>query len=131
MYLIDTDVLIWVLRGSDKYTEFLQTLKDKNSLSISTITIAEIYKNIFPSEIIKTENLLDEFEIFDVSSSIAKQGGLYWQENIKQLVKLSLMDCLIAATAHINHLTLVSLNIRHYPMKDIKIMKPLENLKTN
>ena len=77
MYLIDTDILIWVLRGNKKYEELLQNLKYKNPLSISTITIAEIYKNIFPAEIIKTENIVNEFLIWDVNSPIARQGGLY------------------------------------------------------
>ena len=125
MYLIDTDIIIWVLRGNKKYEKFLQSLKDKNPLSISTITITEIYKNIFPSEIVKTENVLNELQAWDVTPEIAKQAGLYWQEYVKQLNNLSLMDCLIAATANVNDLTLVSLNIKHFPMKDIEILNPL------
>lgn len=122
MYLIDTDIIIWVLRGNEKYEKFLQDLKNKGSLSISTITISETYMNIFPSEIIKTENVLNELQTWDVTLAIAKLAGLYWQEYIKRLKNLSLTDCLIAATANVNDLTLVSLNIRHFPMKDIKIL---------
>ena len=122
MYLIDTDILIWVLRGNEKYEEFLQSLKDKNAFSISTVTIAEIYKNIYPSELLKTESVLEEFLTWDVTKSIAKQAGLYWQQYVKQLKNLSLTDCLIAATANVNNLTLISLNIKHFPMKDIKIL---------
>ena len=126
MHLIDTDVLIWVLRGNKKYEEFLLELSHKGKLSISTITIAEIYKNIFPSELLKTENILNEFEIYDVTSPIAKQAGLYWQEHGKKLINLNLTDCLIAATANINNHTLVSLNIKHFPMKDIELLHPLK-----
>lgn len=124
MFLIDTDIIIWVLRGNTKYENFLQDLKDKNSLSISTVTIAEIYKNVFPSEIVKTESLLGELQTWDVTPAIAKQSGLYWQEYIKKLKKLNLTDCLIAATCNVNNLTLVSLNARHFPMKDIKFQAP-------
>lgn len=125
MYLIDTDVLIWVLRGNKKYEELLHKLKEQDDLSISVITIAEIYKNIFPSEIVKTENLLNEFQIWDITSLSAKQAGFYWQEYSKKLKKLSLMDCLIAACVNVNNLTLVSLNAKHFPMKDIKTLNPL------
>ena len=125
MYLIDTDVLIWVLRGNKKYEELLQRLKNKGILSISTITIVEIYKNILPSEIVKTENLLNEFLVWDVNSLVAKQAGFYWQQYSKQLKNLSLMDCLIAGCANVNNLTLVSLNTKHFPMKDIQILSPL------
>lgn len=124
MYLIDTDILIWVLRGNKKYTDFLQDLKDKGALGISTITIAEIYKNIYPSEIVATENVLNELEVWDVDASIAKQAGLYWQQYIKQLKNLSLTDCLIAATANTHNLSLVSLNVKHFPMKDITLLNP-------
>jgi len=124
VYLIDTDILIWVLRGDEKYERFLLDLKDKGSLSISAITIAEIYKNIFPSEIIKTENVLGELQTWDVTPAIAKQAGLYWQEHAKRLKTISLTDCLIAATANVNNLSLVSLNIKHFPMRDIKFLRP-------
>lgn len=122
MYLIDTDILIWVLRGNKKYEEFLEKLKNRDQLSISTVTIAEIFKNIYPSEIIKTENILDEFQIWDVTSAIAKQGGLYWKEYSKNLKNLNLTDCLIAATVTIHDLTLATLNTKHFPMKTISMV---------
>lgn len=125
MYLIDTDIIIWILRGNKKYEDLLQNLKYKDSLSISTVTIAEIYKNIYPSEMVKTENVLHEFETWDVTTLIAKQAGLYWQQYSKQIKNLSLTDCLIAGTANVNNSILVSLNSRHFPMKDIQILDPL------
>lgn len=125
MYLIDTDIIIWILRGNKKYEDLLQNLKYKDSLSISTVTIAEIYKNIYPSEMVKTENVLHELETWDVTTPVAKQAGLYWQQYVKKLKNLSLTDCLIAGTAHVNNLVLVSLNAKHFPMKDIQILDPL------
>ena len=124
MYLIDTDILIWVLRGSEEYKDFLMKLKNNASFSISTITIAEIYKNIYPSEIMKTENLINEFQVCEVTIPIAKQAGLYWQQYIKQIRSLSLTDCLIAGTANVNNLILVSLNVKHFPMNDIQVVRP-------
>lgn len=127
MYLIDTDVLIWVLRGDQKFQKLLQDLKNKAPLSISTITIAEIYKNIYPSEILKTDSLFNEFQTWDVTIAIGKQAGMYWQEYSRKLKNLSLMDCLIAATASVNNLNLLSLNTKHFPMKDIKLLDPLSD----
>lgn len=122
MYLIDTDILIWVLRENGKYVNLLKKLAQKDSLAISTITIAEIYKNIYPTELLKTERLLNELQNFDVTSTVAKQAGLYWQEYSKNLKNLSLIDCLIAATANMNEAILVSLNKKHFPMSDIKLL---------
>lgn len=122
MYLIDTDILIWVLRDNKRYIDLLKELAQKGSLFISTITIAEIYKNIYPAELLKTENLLNTLQSLDVTPTVAKQAGLYWQEYAKKLKNLNLTDCLIAATANINEAIVVSLNKKHFPMKDIKLL---------
>lgn len=125
MYLVDTDVLIWVLRGKKEIVEKISQLKEESELCISVISIAEIYKNIFPSELTVTEDFLEQHIIFDIDRKIAKVAGLYWQQFIKQLKNLSLTDCLIAGTANANNLNLLSLNTKHFPMKDIKVINPL------
>jgi len=125
MLLLDTDVLIWLVRGNAKLLKAIEGLKKGEVCSISTITIAEIYKNIFPSEIQSTDELIYQHIIYPVDDIIAKQAGFYWQEYSLKLMKLTLTDCLIAATAKINNLVLVSLNTKHFPMKDIKIFNPL------
>ncbi len=126
MYLVDTDLVIWVLRNNQPYVEMLQKFKDKSSLSLSTVTIAEIYKNVFPSELARTEGVLDEFDTWDTTAPIAKQAGFYWQEYRKKLDKLSIIDCIIAATAREHDLILLTLNTRHFPMKDIRVRDPLK-----
>src|SRR3990167_11311918 len=125
MFLLDTDVLIWVLRGKKEIVEKVSKLKEESTLAISVISTAEIYKNVYPSELSITEDYLNEHIVFDVDQKIAKIAGLYWQQYIKRLKNLSLTDCLIAATANVNNLKLVSLNTKHFPMKDIKILNPL------
>lgn len=124
MYLLDTDVLIWILRGNEQVIETISTLKDKSPLAISVISTAEIYKNIFPSELTATEDYLNQHIIFEVDQKIAKAAGLYWQQYAKKLTNLSLTDCMIAGTANINDLILVSLNAKHFPMKDIQVLDP-------
>lgn len=122
MYLIDTDILIWVLREDKKYQSLIIKLAKKGALSISTATIAEIYQNVYPFELIKTESVLADFQSIDVNPTVAKQAGLYWQKYSKNLQNLSIIDCIIAATANINGATLVTLNRKHFPMKDIKLL---------
>lgn len=125
MYLLDTDILIWVLRGKKEIIDKVLNLKEKSELGISVISVAEIYKNIFPEELTTTEDYLEQHIIFEVDQKIAKIAGLYWQQYSKQLKNLSLMDCLVAGTANINNASLISLNIKHFPMKDIQVLNPL------
>jgi predicted nucleic acid-binding protein len=126
MYLLDTDVLIWVLRGKTAIVNQVSDLKNEASLGISVISTAEIYKNIFPSELTVTEDFLDQHVIFEVDQHIAKIAGLYWQQYHNQFKNLSLTDCLIAATANTHNLILVSLNAKHFPMKDIRVINPIK-----
>ena len=125
MYLLDTDILIWILRKNSKIMSLISRLKKKSALAISVISIAEIYRNAFPAEMIETEEFIKKHIILDVNAQIAKSDGLYWNEYHKNLQNLSLEDCLIAATANTHDLTLVSLNKKHFPMKDIKFLDPI------
>jgi len=125
MFLLDTDILIWILRGKKEVREKVSKLKEKSPLAISVISIAEIFRNVFPSELSTTEDFLNQHIIFNLDQKTAKIGGLYCQQYSKQLKNLTLDDCLIAGCANVNDLTLVSLNTKHFPMKDIKTLNPL------
>jgi|SRR3989344_1413302 len=122
MYLIDTNVLIWVLRGQPEYVRWFKSI-DQLPVYLSTITVAEIYKNVLPGELVQTEDVLNGFSILDVTMPIAKQAGLYWQQFSKKYKNLHILDCVIAATAKKHDLKLVTLNIRHFPMSDIVLYK--------
>lgn len=124
MYLLDTDVLIWILRNRKDIVDKVSKLKESAPVSISVMSVAEIYKNVFPAELVTTEEFIDQHPIFTIDRKIAKIAGLYWQEYGKRFKTLGIVDCLIAATANVNDLTLVSLNIKHFPMKDIQILDP-------
>jgi len=122
MFLLDTDVVIWALRNNQKIISFLLEISESGSLGLSTLTIAEIYKNIFPTEIFQTEEFIHRHIIYGVDEDVAKQGGLYWQEYSKQFKTLNIIDCMIASTAYINDLTLVTLNVKHYPMQGLRLL---------
>lgn len=128
MYLLDTNILIWIIRGEKKYVDWFNKLKGEITLSISTLTIAEIYKNTYPAELIRTDQIIDDCDILDVTSSIAKQGGLYYQMYIKKLRNLHIIDCIIAATSREHDLILLTLNTRHFPMSDIRVIDPVKKL---
>jgi len=53
MYLLDTDVLIWILRGNQPLTQKIFEFSEESTLALSVISIAEVYKNIFPAELPK------------------------------------------------------------------------------
>lgn len=126
MYLLDTDTLIWLIRGNSKVIHFLENLSTNQRTFVSTVTIAEVYKNIFPSEIIKSDECIYHNGIVPLDDYMAKQAGLYWRDYNKKLAGLSITDCMIAATAKMENLILLTSNTRHFPMHDIKVQNPLK-----
>ena len=124
MYTLDTDIAIWVLRNDTEIVAAVKRVASQYGTSISTITIAELYKNIFPTEITATEDFVTHQMVVPVSEQIAREAGYYWQQFRKQIATLSLTDCIVAATAKVNHSRLMTLNVRHFPMTDISVYNP-------
>jgi predicted nucleic acid-binding protein len=68
-----------------------------------------------------TEEILDSLEYYEVTKEIAKKAGQYKRVYREKGVTLSLPDVVIAAIAISHNLTLVTDNLRHYPMPEIRI----------
>ncbi len=124
MYVLDTDIAIWILRRDTAIIQALKQGVSKHESAISTITIAELYKNIFPSELTSTEDFITYQRIIPVSAQIAREAGYYWNQFHVKLSGLSMLDCIIAATAKVHQGVLYTLNVRHFPMKDIVVQNP-------
>jgi predicted nucleic acid-binding protein len=112
--LIDTDVLIDYLRGRAEAVTYLEGLTV--ALSVSAVTVAELYAGVREgAERVTLEQFLAAFEVIPVEESIAVVGGLY-RRDFGKSHSTGLADALIAATAESIQGTLVTLNVKHFPM---------------
>jgi predicted nucleic acid-binding protein len=112
--LIDTDVLIDYLRGQPQAVEFLESQTEV--LLISTMTIAELYAGVRDGKEMEMLNaLIRAFQVVPIDESISTKGGLYRRDYGKSH-GMGLADAIIAATAELNQVTLVTLNQKHFPM---------------
>jgi predicted nucleic acid-binding protein len=119
-HLLDSDILIGVLRGKSEAIHFLRDLLKQEVPAISSLAIYEIWAGARPSEESVITSFLSAFRIVFVSDKIAKQGAQYYREFRSKGITLSSTDALIAATAHQEGLILVTQNKRHFPMSDIQ-----------
>ncbi len=126
MILLDTNIVIWMLRGKVQVIEKVDKMSRSDKTALSVITIAEVYQNAFSHEIDSTDKYIDTNEVYEVNKRIAKDAGMYWNQYHKKLLTLSITDCLIAATAKYHKCSLLTLNTRHFPMTDIKVQNPLK-----
>lgn len=123
-YLIDTDIIIDHLRGEEKARDFFKQIKSEDSDTLySVITKAEIYSGVRPKEEENVAMLLSSMEEVRIDGEIAVAAGRYRNKFYASHRPL-LPDALIAVSAKKVGAALVTLNDKHYPMKDIEIHVP-------
>ena len=122
--LIDSDVLIDHLRKEKQALRFLAAELEKNSLIfVSVISRVEILAGIRKGEDAIVNSLFEILTPVNVDISIADRAGEYLRKYSRSH-SMSIGDALIAATSKEMSLTLITRNVKHYPMKDIAIINP-------
>lgn len=114
MILIDSDILIDVLRNQQRAAERLLALSELESLAVGAVTQMELIVGCRNGqELQRVERLLSGFEIQDLTIDISRQSV-----NLLREYRLShgllMADALIAATALVNEMPLLTRNQRDY-----------------
>jgi len=113
-FMIDTDVLIEYLRGSDRAAKLLEGLE--GDLVISAMSVAELFSGVKGSEEMDAlDQFMLAFRTIPIHDRLARQAGLIRQE-YHPSHGVGLADALIAATALEEGAELFTFNRRHYPM---------------
>lgn len=129
-YLIDTDTIIFALRGDEKVLEKFK--ENKNiPISISMITYAELIFGAKRSQneqknMIKVNHIRDIYPIEELNEGVMEVFADIKAKMFEKGIRIEDMDLLIASTAIYNELVLVTNNTKHF--KNIPNLK-LENWK--
>ena len=121
---VDSDVLIWHLRGDHKALRFLQRLRDseENELWTGAMQRAEIVFFMKPEEETATLLFLSQFKTAAIDQRIIDAAAaLYrrWQPSHG----LDINDAILAATVMQTGGQIFCLNTKHYPMPDLLVKK--------
>lgn len=111
--IIDTDVMIWFLRGNQRAIDFVM---DAMPFSISIITYMELVQGMRDKrELTKMKKALAEMnvEIIPLSEDISRRASDY-VEMYSLSHSMELADALIAGTCVVENETLVTANDKHY-----------------
>jgi len=112
--LLDTCIVIDVLRGREAALSFVDQLTDAPALSV--ITATELIVGVRKvRERRRIERLFAVYSIHDISLEIASLAGDYVRQ-YGPSHGVDPIDALIAATAKIGGYELATLNIKHFPM---------------
>ena len=126
MMLVDTDVLIWNLRGN---TAAASLLDDNRGFSLSAVTWMELVQGVRDGAELRTLRQALRFwraAIVHVDESISARASFLVEEHALAN-SLQLADALIAATALESGLPLVTANDRHYRCiegLEIRVFRP-------
>jgi hypothetical protein len=122
--LIDSDILIDHLRKEQSALDYItKEIEDGSSLFISVISRIEILSGARKGEGETIQSLFELLTPVDVDLAIADRAGEYLMK-FRKSNALSIGDAVMAATAREMGMKLITRNIKHYPMKDIEILKP-------
>ncbi len=126
MMLVDTDVLIWNLRGNSTAAELLD---GSPPFSLSAITWMELVQGVRDSAEMRTLRRALRYwraTIVHVDESISARASFLVEEHALAN-SMQLADALIAATALETGLPLVTANDRHYRQiegLELKVFRP-------
>lgn len=115
MIMVDSDILIWHLRGLEQINHSIQNLVDENTLYTSPVVIAEILAGAKKREIDKINLLFSSLKIISIDKEIGIIAGEFLNKYSKSH-SLEIPDALIAASAVSAGMLLWTFNKKHYPM---------------
>jgi len=125
-YLLDTDVLIDILKGHAPTVLAFQRLPPESATAYSVVSEAELYVGVPDLDGPEREalvTLLAAMESIPVDSAVARLAGQYRRRH-GATAGTSLPDALIAASAHFGGAALVTRNRKHFPMDDVRVIAP-------
>lgn len=120
-FLIDSDIIIWCLRGRKDIEKLLQELQESGVPACSPISIVEVQLGVIKGEEEKTSKFLNSLKVYPMGRTIANLAGKYIREHKKKGTTLEIPDAILAATCFLHNLTLVTYNVKHYPFQGLKI----------
>ena len=119
MYLLDTNIISYWMRGDPQLINKIKSHSPSN-LSLSTITLAEIYYGIEKSPIkkkerrLKIEHIKSELDIYAFNEQAAVKYGAIRAALEKRGKPISERDTQIASIALANSLCIVTHNTKEF-----------------
>jgi len=120
-YLLDTNVIIYHLNGISQASIFID--KNFKRISISFITYIEVLSYPFDNNEVETEvkHFLNQLKMISIDAKIIEKSI-----EIRKKSKMKIPDAIIAATASVENLILVTRNIKDFKSVKIKTLNIMD-----
>jgi len=124
--LLDSDIVIDFLRRRDYARRLLEHWAGEGLLAISALTHLEIYQGMKAGEEEATNTFLDGLISVAVDVPIARRAGRMLGALRSKGVTVGIADSIITATALQIGAPLLTNNVEHYPLPELKVIRGLE-----
>lgn len=112
--VIDTSVIIDILRGLPTAVDYVERLEDVPACS--EITRVEVTRGLRSAERVPGERLFQQLRWVPLDEPIARRAGELGRKWRKSHPGISSPDLVVAATAEQLGADLATVNVRHFPM---------------
>lgn len=121
-FLLDSDVLIWMLRRRFSTLALVAALKEESgrSLGCSALSVLEVWAGVKKGEEQATAELFAGLDVLAVDGSIGRSAAGLLSSAARRSPR-DWVDAVIAATALHHARTLVTYNTRHYPYAGLRL----------
>ncbi len=120
--LLDTTVLIDLLRGRPGTVERLMVRRGRGSVPFTTpINVEEIHRGLRASEHDAAARLFDGLRIAPLGRTEGARAGDWRRGHASSGITLAQADCLIAAAAVSIGVPLATGNPKHFPMRELSV----------
>ena len=118
MYLLDTDTVIYILKGHPAVEQNLQE-RPYDPVKLCVITLMELYYGAYKSQkvtanLARIRTLENSLEILPVGQEVVEIYGLEKAKLERRGTPLEDLDLILGCCALAHNLTLVTNNVRHF-----------------
>jgi predicted nucleic acid-binding protein len=122
-YLLDADTLIDYLKNRGNARPLITAMIEADDeVALCAVTVAELYSGLSGKDRTIWESWLMALSYWHISIGAAMRAGAYRKTASEAGRTISVTDSLLAALAYENNATLLTSNIKDYPMKDVRVM---------
>ena len=123
-YVLDTTVLIDFVAGKARAVSLVNELADgQHELCTCCICVAELYSGLSAGATGVADQLINSIAYLDVMPDQARLAGSIRYQYARRGISLSTTDTIVAAVAIANDATLVTANVRDFPMKELRLLE--------
>jgi predicted nucleic acid-binding protein len=121
-YLVDSDILIYYFKKKEPFLGIVESILTHSTAVMSAITLTEVragWDDAHDKKLLPV--ITDLFPVIDVSFTIAENAGHQIKRCSQRGRMVTTTDGIIAATALINGLCLVTNNKDDFPISELQL----------